>query len=107
LKGRTITLKIRLGDFSTFTRSRTLDGFIDSTEIIRGVVIELFRQFDRKEQKVRLVGVGLSQLSSIYGEQLGLFEQDKPINQKLTNLLDSLKEKYGDDAVTRASFLKE
>jgi nucleotidyltransferase/DNA polymerase involved in DNA repair len=105
LKGRTITLKIRLEDFSTFTRSRSFSDFIDSTEIIRGVAIELFRNFDRKNQKVRLVGVGVSQLSSIYGEQLGLFEQEKPINQKLSNLLDSLKDKYGDDAVTRAALL--
>ena len=106
LKGRTITLKIRLEDFSTFSRSRTLADFVDSTEIIKGVTIELFRKFDRKQMKVRLLGIGLSQLSSVSGEQLGLFEQDKPISQKLTTLIDSLKDKYGDDAVTRASLLK-
>ncbi len=105
LKGRTITLKIRLEDFSTFSRSRTSSDFIDSTEVIKAVAIEMFRDFDRKGLRVRLLGVGLSQLSSVYGEQLGLFAQEKPINQKLTNLLDSLKEKYGDDAITRASFL--
>lgn len=105
IKGRTITLKLRLHDFSTFTRSRTVSGFIDSTQIIKGVAIELYRKFNKKNMKVRLVGIGVSQLSSVSGEQLGLFEQETPLDEKVTKLLDSLKEKFGDQAVNRATLL--
>lgn len=105
IKGRTITFKLRLHDFSTFTRSRTISGFIDSTQIIKGVTIDLYRKFNKRNMKVRLVGIGVSQLSSVSGEQLGLFEQETPLDEKLTRLLDSLKEKFGDQAVSRAALL--
>ncbi|MFQ5676996.1 MAG: DNA polymerase IV, partial [bacterium] len=65
LRGRTIALKIRLDDFTTFTRRKTLSDFIDSTRIIKAVVIELYQQFNKKRKKVRLVGIGVSQLNSV------------------------------------------
>lgn len=107
LKGRTITLKIRLEDFSTYTRSRTLNDFVDSPQILRGLAVEMYRKFDKKNQKVRLLGIGVSQLNSILGEQLGLFEQTQPLDKKLTNLLDDLQEKFGEDVITRATFLNK
>ena len=105
LKGRTVTLKIRLEDFSTFTRSKTLSDFVDSTQILKGVAIGLYKKFNKKNMKVRLLGIGVSQLNSVSGEQLGLFEQDAPLDAKMTKLLDSLQDKYGEGAVKRASLL--
>ena len=55
--------------------------------------------------KVRLLGIGVSQLNSISGEQLALFEQEASLDEKLTQLLDSLKDEYGEDAVNRAALL--
>ncbi len=105
LKGRTVTLKIRLEDFSTFTRSKTLSDFVDSTQILKGVAIGLYRKFNKKNMKVRLLGIGVSQLNSVSGEQLGLFEQEAPLDARMTKLLDSLQDKYGEGAVKRASLL--
>lgn len=105
LKGRTVTLKIRLEDFSTFTRSKTLSDFIDSTQILKGVAISLYKKFNKKNKKVRLLGIGVSQLNSVSGEQLGLFDQEAPLDAKVTELLDSLQDKYGEETVKRASFL--
>lgn len=105
LKGRTVTLKIRLEDFSTFTRSKTLSDFVDSTQILKGVAIGLYKKFNKKNMKVRLLGIGVSQLNSVSGEQLGLFEQEAPLDAKMTKLLDSLQDKYGEGAVKRASLL--
>lgn len=107
LKGRTIVLKIRLEDFSTFTRSRTLADFVDSTSILRAVALDLFKKFNRQTKRVRLLGIGVSQLNSVSGEQLTLFDQEAPLGDKLTNLLDSIKDKFGDGAADRASFLEE
>lgn len=105
LKGRTVTLKIRLEDFSTFTRSKTLSDFVDSTQILKGVAIGLYKKFNKKNMKVRLLGIGVSQLNSVSGEQLGLFDQEAPLDAKMTKLLDSLQDKFGEGAVKRASLL--
>ncbi|NIR49369.1 DNA polymerase IV [candidate division KSB1 bacterium] len=105
LKGRTLTLKIRLEDFSTYTRSRTLSDFVDSPQVIKTVAIDLYRNFDKKTLRVRLLGIGLSQLNSVAGEQLGLFDQEAPLDDRLTKLLDSLKDKFGESVVTRATLL--
>ena len=105
LKGRTVTLKIRLEDFSTFTRSKTLSDFVDSTQILKGVAIGLYKKFNQKNMKVRLLAIGVSQLNSVSGEQLGLFEQEAPLDAKMTKLLDSLQDKYGEGAVKRAALL--
>ena len=105
LKGRTVTLKIRLEDFSTFTRSKTLSDFVDSSQILKGVAIGLYKKFNKKNMKVRLLGIGVSQLNSVSGEQLGLFDQEAPLDAKMTKLLDSLQDKYGEGAVKRASLL--
>ena len=105
LKGRTVTLKIRLEDFSTFTRSKTLSDFVDSSQILKGVAIGLYKKFNKKNMKVRLLGIGVSQLNSVSGEQLGLFDQEAPLDARMTKLLDSLQDKYGEGAVKRASLL--
>lgn len=105
IKGRTVIFKIRFEDFTTFTRSKTFAEFIDSTQLIKGVAISMYRRFHRNGKRVRLVGIGISQLTTASGEQLGLFDQEEQMNSKLTRLLDSLKEKFGDQAVQRASLL--
>ena len=104
LKGRTITLKIRLADFSTFTRSRTLTSSTSDSREIRSLAEGLYSQFDRQGHKVRLLGIGLSHLD---GEevQLDLFEQEPSKTRKIDSLLDEVKEKFGEQAITRASLL--
>ncbi|RMF69639.1 MAG: DNA polymerase IV [Calditrichaeota bacterium] len=105
LKGRTITLKLRLEDFSTFSRSKTVPDFIDSPLLLRAVAVDLYRKVPKKGMKVRLVGIGVSQLNSISGEQLALFDQEEALDTRLTRLLDTLKDKFGEEAVQRAALL--
>lgn len=62
LTGRTITLKLRTGDFRTLTRSRTLPSPTDSASEIAGVATFLLREAHDGRSPVRLVGVSLSQL---------------------------------------------
>jgi len=74
LKGQVITLKIRLEGFETFTRQRKLPEYTSDAEIMRAMALELFRKFDCKGKKVRLIGVGMSHLNNTGGEQLSLFQ---------------------------------
>ena len=64
VKGRTIQIKYRYPDFSTYTRSRSLSYFTDDLEIIRSMTKELFLQHADSSIGIRLLGVGLSNLDT-------------------------------------------
>ncbi len=54
--GRTVGIKVRLDDFSTLTRARTLDGPTNELATVRSVALELLRALD-PQRPVRLLGV--------------------------------------------------
>jgi DNA polymerase IV len=73
-RGRTIGLKVRLDDFSTHTRARTLAEAVSSAEQVGPVALELLRRF-APPRPVRLLGVrvaGLELPESAGDEQLTL-----------------------------------
>ncbi|MBD3287443.1 DNA polymerase IV, partial [candidate division KSB1 bacterium] len=74
MKGKTITLKIRLADFSTFTRSKSFIHYINSSKEIYDVAMQLFDSFNRMGKKVRLLGVAVSNLDNSIGEQMSMFD---------------------------------
>ena len=55
-RARTIGIKVRLADWTTVTRARTLDVFTDSSETIAEVGLELLRAYG-PSRPVRLLGV--------------------------------------------------
>jgi DNA polymerase-4 len=59
--GRTIGIKVRLADFSTHTRARTIGEPTNDAELVRRVASELLREFD-PPQPVRLLGVRVAGL---------------------------------------------
>jgi DNA polymerase-4 len=61
-RGRTVTLKIRLQPFKTYTRSRTLSGHTCDPEDVVATARELLDRFD-PQLPVRLVGVGMAGLA--------------------------------------------
>jgi DNA polymerase-4 len=61
IRGRTVTLKIRLAPFRTFTRSRTLPEATNDEEAVATAALELLANFER-DAPVRLLGVGISNL---------------------------------------------
>lgn len=62
LVARTLTLKVRLGGFETYTRARTLVQPTDDAETLEHVALDLLREH-RPAGAVRLLGVRLSHLS--------------------------------------------
>lgn len=69
LFARTVTLKVRLPDFTTLTRSRTLEGATDRAEVIARVARDLLAGLDVWDG-VRLLGVGVAGLTGIAQEEL-------------------------------------
>ena len=60
LRGKTVTLKARLADFTTFTRQVTLPAPTDSEQIILANAWRLLTQELSPERSFRLLGVGVS-----------------------------------------------
>ncbi|MFN2612309.1 MAG: DNA polymerase IV [Solirubrobacterales bacterium] len=60
-RGRTVTIKIRLRPFRTYTRSRTLAEPTRDPEVVKGVAAGLLERFEL-DAPVRLIGVGLAGL---------------------------------------------
>jgi len=96
LKGKTITLKIRLEDFTTFTRAKTIKEPTNFTDIIYQECRNLLENFKLKGKKVRLVGIRVSKLESPL-RQLSLFDKEK--KEKLYQAIDEIKDRFGEDAI--------
>jgi DNA polymerase-4 len=56
VRGRTIAIKVRLDDWTTVTRARTLPAPVDDAATVSGVAIELLRAY-APPRPVRLLGV--------------------------------------------------
>ena len=102
LRGRTITVKIRFGDFQTITRSMTLDAPTDRTDLICGEARDLFNAWAANGfQPVRLIGVGIRQFTD-EAEQFNLFtQQTDDRSYRLDAVTDTIKQKFGADAIHR------
>ena len=101
-RGRTVTLKVRMSDFSTFTRATTLSEFTNFAEDIFRCVSAKLDEFHPKK-KVRLLGVSASNLAPPADEP-GLFSGTLPHlekKEKLHQALDKIKVKYGEEAIRR------
>ncbi len=61
MQGRTVTLKIRLRPFRTYTRSRSIDAHTRDRATIGGIARDLLDGFER-DAPVRLLGVGIASL---------------------------------------------
>ena len=60
--GKTVKVKLRLADFTTFTRQVTLSEPVDSAEAIAEAAAALTRNEMRPGRMFRLVGVGVAGL---------------------------------------------
>ena len=73
-RGRTVTLKIRLRPFRTYTRSKTLESHTCDVETVRSVARELLGRVEL-DAPVRLLGVGVSSLEKTDADDTRLFAE--------------------------------
>jgi len=104
--GRTVRLKLRYHDFSTVLRSETLPEPTQSAREIHETILRLWCKHWQRGRPVRLVGVGVANLESEPARQLGLFDETRPRDEKLSRTLDEIREKFGRDAIQRASLVR-
>ena len=105
LRGRTITMTLRVAPFETRTRQRTLREPTDDDVTIFRIARQLLREALAEDREggrtspVRLVGVSVSGVTE--GEQLGLFDAAR--HARLNAALDAVRARFGDAALDRAS----
>ena len=104
---RTISIKIRFSDFTTITRSKTLDLATNSTHEIYGQVRRLFTALGLVRARVRLVGVRLENLESEAGsvEQLTLGARERGWRQ-VDKALDRARRRFGGGALKPARLIE-
>ncbi|MCA1798311.1 MAG: DNA polymerase IV [Xanthomonadaceae bacterium] len=106
LAGRTVQLKARYADFSTYTRAQTLDAPTDSTDVLWQAVAPLLDRLPRPGAALRLIGMGVSGFDAQESAQPDLFAEP-PAPRKVDGIADAIKEKFGKGAVRRATTLKK
>jgi DNA polymerase-4 len=104
LEGRTVVLKLRYGDFTTITRSRTL---AEPTDVGRRIADEVRSLYDAlgAHPPVRLIGVRMEQLAESGANPQGLWDDDEDW-RGAERVIDDVGERFGRDLVRPASLLR-
>ena len=102
--GRTVVLKLRYGDFTTISRSRTL---AEPTDVGRRIADEVRSLYDAvgAHPPVRLIGVRMEQLAEAGTNAGGLWDDDEDW-RGAERVIDNVGERFGGDLVRPASLLK-
>jgi DNA polymerase-4 len=108
LVGRTVQIKVRTGDFTTWTRARTLAEPTDLPETIVAAARDLYREkISLRGRGVRLLGVGISHLEPADRIPAKLFpDPAEERARRLALAADAVRDRFGEDAVKRARLLR-
>lgn len=93
-------------DFKNKSHQTTLSNATDMTDEIFRNAKKLFTE-SWKGEPLRLIGVALTNLTDESFEQLSLFEDNekKERHRKLDATMDEIRQKFGNDKITRASIM--
>jgi len=106
LHARTVQIKFRYSDFTTFTRAQSLDHATQLDTEIYQTARDLFLRHWQPGRPIRLIGVHTSGFENTEG-QLDLLAGEK--NEKLKRIFtaaDMLRDRFGDGSVSLAGGLK-
>lgn len=101
-QGRTVHLCLRYKDFSTFGKQKSVTSLIDRGQEICRVGWEIFHELYKPGQKVRLIGVSVSNLVRD-ARPANLFEAQKSL--ALDKAVDNINDKYGEFTLRRGSLI--
>jgi DNA polymerase-4 len=109
-KGRTVQITIKYNDFSVITRQMKVKPTDLSRDIIQAGVTLLEQNWDSR-RPVRLLGISITGFEDEYPEQISLFDQaeqerDSVKEEKLEEVVDSIRRRFGPDKINRASLIR-
>jgi DNA polymerase IV len=100
-----VSVKIRRGDFTTFTRQRALGSPTQDTAVVSTVASALLESWlaTQPNAAVRLLGVGVGDLGTL--QQPDLFAAGAAQGTRLDAAIDGIRDRFGRNMLTRASLL--
>ncbi len=104
--GKTVALTLKDTDFIYLGRSFTLPQYTDLTENIYRAAVELLHRHWPPGKPVRLVGLAVANLIHKKVEQLDIFGHNERLG-RLARACDSIKDRFGETSLFRATSLKK
>jgi DNA polymerase-4 len=100
-----VSVKIRRGDFTTFTRQRALGQPTQDTVVVSAAARGLLEEWSalHPNAPVRLLGVALGNLRTL--QQPDLFADVPAAGSRLDAVVDGIRDRFGTALLTRASLL--
>ena len=106
LKAGVVSVQIKTKDFISYSRQKTLSQPTNLTKEIYEECRKLLSQL-HQSRAVRLIGIQTSKLVEKDEIQMSLFDKQTDKKQeKIENVMDKLKNKYGYEMITRAGKMK-
>jgi DNA polymerase-4 len=101
----TVTVTVRLDDWSTVTRSHTFTDPTHATKVVAAEAVRLFDRVERFGHPVRLIGV---RLENLVGEgDLGLLWEDEDDGHHIDDIVDAVAGRFGFGTVQPASLVRK
>lgn len=114
--GKTVHLKLRFSDFTTITRSQSLECATQTTQDIWKLAEQLLKQTlaqqssKQRSKPVRLIGVGMSNLqlsTETSGIQQDMFSPENNVRQdQIDQLSDTIQARFGNSSIKRGTSIK-
>ena len=109
--GKTVHLKLRFSDFTTVTRSQSLEQVTQTTQDIWKIAEQLLSNaMEHQSRPVRLIGVGVSNLqqsTNTSGLQQDMFSQGNDVRQdQLDQVSDKIQDRFGHSSIQRGTSIK-
>ena len=108
LVGGCVTVKIRRGDFTTYTRQRAFEPRTEETRVVARIAAELLDAWLRSQPHaaLRLLGVGVSDLGEQRQSEL-FAAPESSRNRQLDAAVDEIRGRYGAVALRPASTIRK
>lgn len=101
-----VNVQLKTNEFKVSSHQRKLDMPTNSTKIIYEEAKKLLKEL-YKGNPIRLIGIRVDNLTSKEEIQLSIFDNTNNEKQeKLDNVIDKIKDKYGYNMITRAGKIK-
>ncbi|MFB0524927.1 MAG: DNA polymerase IV [Phycisphaerae bacterium] len=103
LRAKTVTVKLRYGDFRTITRSNTFGQATNTTRTLWQTAKAIFQKWQAESAgPLRLIGFAASGLvKEDTGQQLLFSDPKEEKEKRLDDAVDEIKNKFGEDALHR------
>ena len=102
-----VGVTVRASDFKDRSHQRKLSEATDITSEIYEVSVQLLRELWDGHTPIRLIGLSLTMLDRGEGEQISFFvDENKEKMRRVDKAVDSIRNKFGNDIVVRATAYK-